>query len=155
MVRVATPDDAATIADVQIASWRQSFQNLLTARTLAGLDADEHTRMWQESLSDPDLTTYLGEVNGAIVGFALTGPAEAGAPRPLELKMLYVLESAKGTGLGQELLDTAIGSRSAMLWVAVTNHRARSFYLRNGFEPDGALKTLPRWDNIVNLRVVR
>ena len=35
------------------------------------------------------------------------------------------------------LLEAAIGSRPASLWVFVGNARARAFYGRHGFTPDG------------------
>lgn len=154
-VRIATLDDAPTIADVHIRAWRETFPHMLSAQTLAGLDLDEHTRMWTEHINNPEVTAHVGEMGGAVVGFALSGKAYEGAPRDLELKMLYVLEQAKGTGLGQMLLDAAISDEPATLWVAVQNPRARAFYAKNGFVPDGAEKTIERWDNVVNLRVVR
>lgn len=51
--------------------------------------------------------------------------------------MLYVLESAHGTGVGQMLLDAALRDRPASLSVAADNPRAHAFYRRNGFRPDG------------------
>jgi hypothetical protein len=35
-------------------------------------------------------------------------------------------------------LDAAIGDRGAFLWVFRDNCRARAFYFRSGFIPDGA-----------------
>lgn len=154
-VRVARLDDAPTIADVHIRAWRETFPHMLSARTLAELDHAEHTQMWMDHLKNPASTTHVGEMDGVVVGFALAGQAYEDAPHDLELKMLYVLEQAKGTGLGQRLLDAAIADRPATLWVAVKNPRARAFYAKNGFVPDGVEKTIERWDNVVNLRVVR
>lgn len=154
-VRIARADDAPTIADVHIRAWRETFPHILSAKTLAELDHAEHTQMWVDHLKNPATATHVGEMDGVVVGFALAGRAYEGAPRNLELKMLYVLEQAKGTGLGQRLLDAAIADRPATLWVAVKNPRARAFYAKNGFMPDGVEKTIERWDNVVNLRVVR
>lgn len=44
---------------------------------------------------------------------------------------------AHGSGLGQALLDTAIGTEPAYLWIMAGNPRAEAFYRRNGFVPDG------------------
>lgn len=164
-VRRAVAADAQGIAQAHIQSWRESFRQILTAGTLAELNLAEHTKMWAEYLKNPDLTTHVAEMDDAealtaetcprIVGFALCGASESGAPRALELKMLYVVEQAKGTGLGQRMLDAAIGTEPAQLWVAVRNPRARAFYTRNGFAPDGTAKMIARWDNIVNQRYLR
>ena len=54
---------------------------------------------------------------------------------------MYVLASHYATGAGQVLLDRAIGTRDAHLWVATDNARATSFYRKNGFTPDGGVAT--------------
>lgn len=154
-MRRADRADASAIARVHIQAWRESFQHLLSAQTLAELDLDAHTQMWVDHLNDPTLRTYVAELNSKIVGFALVGSAEPGAPRSVELKMLYTLDETKGSGLGQGLLNAAVGSEPALLWVAVRNPRARAFYLKNGFVPDGTAKTIARWDGVVNERFVR
>jgi hypothetical protein len=38
------------------------------------------------------------------------------------------------------MLDSAIGDAPAHLWVFGENGRARAFYAKQGFEPDGARK---------------
>lgn len=54
--------------------------------------------------------------------------------------MINLLSVMHGTGLGQALLDEALGEEDATLWVAEGNARAQSFYARNGFVPEGARK---------------
>lgn len=56
----------------------------------------------------------------------------------MELYAVYVRASQYGTGLGHRLLEAAIGDAPAYLWVFEANVRARGFYARQGFEPDGA-----------------
>nr|BFF20873.1 hypothetical protein GCM10025730_43940 [Promicromonospora thailandica] len=78
------------------------------------------------------------------MGFAKAGPTRTtqGVPPPVrddELWSLYVLGEYHGTGIGGLLLDTVLPSnRSAELWVAGANPRARRFYEKHGFTPDGA-----------------
>ena len=45
--------------------------------------------------------------------------------------------------MAQRLYDEAVGGRDAYLWVLRDNARARAFYARNGFVPDGAAKIDP------------
>src|SRR5215212_7836651 len=59
-----------------------------------------------------------------------------------------------GTGVGQRLLDMSVGERDAFLWVFRDNARARSFYLRNGFRPDGAERVEPFFGPM-EIRMVR
>ncbi len=69
-----------------------------------------------------------------VVGFAIAGPAqEAGVDAGFQLYAINVRQAYYGTGLGQKLLDQAVGDRGCFLWVARDNPRAIAFYLRNGF----------------------
>jgi len=68
----------------------------------------------------------------------------AGTPRQLE--KLYARPQALGTGVGQALLDAAVGDDAAYLWLVDGNTRAAAFYRRNGFRPDGVETTGgPSW----------
>lgn len=91
-----------------------------------------------------------------VVGLAWTAPSRDAPPvRELELVGLYLLADHHGTGLGQALLDAALGNQAASLWMAQDNPRARAFYARNGFTPDGAGKVEPSWENLIEVRLVR
>ena len=57
--------------------------------------------------------------------------------------MLNVRRAYWGTGVAQRLYAEAVGERDAYLWVLRYNPRARGFYARNGFVPDGATKIDP------------
>ncbi len=88
--------------------------------------------------------------------FAWTAPSRDEPPvRELELVGLYLLAAHHGTGLGQDLLDAALGERPASLWMAEDNPRAVAFYARSGFTPDGARKVEPSWEDLAEVRLVR
>lgn len=48
-----------------------------------------------------------------------------------------MLADHHGSGVGQALLDAAIGDAPAYLWRAADNARAAAFSARNGFVLDG------------------
>ena len=73
-----------------------------------------------------------------IVGLA-TCTGERGAA---ELRSLYVVPEAWGSGVAGALHETALAwmkqrAEEAFLWVAVENARPRGFYEREGWEADG------------------
>ena len=68
--------------------------------------------------------------------------------------VIYVLEGHHGTGVGQALVDAAIGDRPAYLWALDDNPRAHAFYRRNGFELDGAEQFDELWQ-VTEVRFVR
>jgi GNAT superfamily N-acetyltransferase len=101
------------------------------------------------------MAIWVAEVDGEIVGWANTSAGrDADGPRDLELEGLYVLDAHHGTGVGQALLDAAVGDRPAYLWVLADNPRARAFYRRNGFEPDGVEHVDEEWE-VLEVRLVR
>ncbi|MEU4360523.1 GNAT family N-acetyltransferase [Promicromonospora sp. NPDC023987] len=60
------------------------------------------------------------------------------AVRSDELWALYVLSERHGTGIAALLLDKALPlTAPAELWVSDANPRARRFYEKHGFTPDG------------------
>ena len=89
------------------------------------------------------------------------GPARFGYPPGRRhagrsrARLLYLLAAHHGSGLGQRLLDAAIGDGPAFLWVAEDNPRARAFYSRNGFRWDGLQRTEPGFEDMAVVRLVR
>lgn len=101
------------------------------------------------------MAIWVAEVDGRVVGWANTSAGrDADAPRDLELEGLYVLDAHHGTGVGQALLDAAVGERPAYLWALDDNPRAHAFYRRNGFVADGAEKVDALWQ-VTEVRFVR
>lgn len=153
--RVTVPDDGARI--------RQSFR----------------TRPWQRMLVAVDpgaVDTGAGDPDaGGIVGYASFGPEtdvlNAPWPHPLtadgeggrvaELYALYVRPAWWSTGTGRALMEkvlarsAAAGYRSITLWVLRDNQRARRFYDRAGFAPDGATNVLTGLGGVPEVRYRR
>lgn len=103
-----------------------------------------------ESRSDPASVHrgWLAEDDIGVVAVAEAGPGPVaweidwGFPPPstsCELHRLYALPRAHGSGVGQSLLDVAIGDGPAYLWIVAGNARAEAFYRRNRFVPDGVI----------------
>lgn len=96
---------------------------------------------WALVLEDPDV-----EVLGAWDGDDLVGYA---AFDLTSLRHLGVRPDRFGTGLADELLDRAMarwraaGVAAVELWVLEANTRARRFYARRGWTPDGRRQTCP------------
>ncbi|MGP4031682.1 GNAT family N-acetyltransferase [Pseudarthrobacter sp. 1C304] len=138
-VRPAVPEDAAGIARVHIQAWRQSYAHLLPAASLAGLEQGPREERWRNILAAATSDVWVVCAGREIVGWASAGVGrDDGGPRPRELQGIYVLAGQYGSGAGQLLLDAAVGSGGAYLWIAENNPRAFAFYTRNGFVPDGA-----------------
>lgn len=114
---------------------------------------------WAASMIDRGTTFWVGvDPTSEIVGVAHADAAfEPDAPAPLQLKTLYVLDRAKGSGLADALLLRAIGDDvAAYLWVIEGNDRAIAFYGRFGFTLDGVARGIePGWPGARQLRMMR
>jgi ribosomal protein S18 acetylase RimI-like enzyme len=91
-----------------------------------------------------------------------SGLTEAGlAGGTGELYTLYVSPAHWSTGAGRALTDAALdglraaGYRRAVLWTLTENARARRFYAKAGFAPDGATNILAALGDVQELRYVR
>jgi L-amino acid N-acyltransferase YncA len=90
-----------------------------------------------------DFSVHLAEdTAGRLLGYCTLGPYDIEpetTKRWWVLRQLYLDPAAKGSGLGQALLEQAIaeararGFEELYLTVWIENHRARRFYERNGF----------------------
>jgi GNAT superfamily N-acetyltransferase len=148
LIRPATAEDAEGLGRMHHAAWVETYTPLLPTDFWAGFPVEARVEGWRRHLGGPvsaDVRVLVAESAGRIVGHAIAGPGRAGedgaypAVRDREVYSLYVLAAHHGSGLGQALLDAVLGpDEQAQLWVFEHNPRARAFYRRNRFVPDGA-----------------
>ncbi|REJ08217.1 GNAT family N-acetyltransferase [Microbacterium bovistercoris] len=157
-VRPARPADAAGMAEMHVASWRETYRGLMRDEVLddPGLVAWRE-RFWTAALTDPRYGSNLvavAELDGAIVGVAMSGPPlDEDATWPRQLYVLYLLAAVQGSGAGAALLDAVLPPGiAAGLWVADPNPRAQAFYRRHGFRADGAVQVD---DGVREIRMLR
>lgn len=158
-LRPAVPADAARCACVHHTAWVETYSALLPASFWQTATLEARTERWTGWLA-AGMPVTVAESDGEIVGFAIAGPAPAvGEHEPVrdqQLFALYVLAAHHGTGAGQALLDAVLPTGTpAQVWVARDNARARAFYARNGFVPDGAAFTDEHFGDVAEVRLVR
>ena len=100
----------------------------------------------QSTLSDAQTLCKLAGSETAPLGFYVLKQADCptGASKPaFELKQIYLMAEAYGTGLGKALFDDAVREAkdrdAKCLWLSVSdkNLRAQRFYEKLGFVPSG------------------
>jgi ribosomal protein S18 acetylase RimI-like enzyme len=154
-VRPAEPSDAEALARLHLECWREAYSGLLSPAFLAAQRVEERLALWQRLLAGPHAERqFVAMSGGHPVGFAGSLPPAEGRD-VAELWGIYLLKAHHGTGLGQKLLDAALGAGPAALWVAEDNPRAQAFYRRNGFTFTGARETIDDWEGLPELRMAR
>ena len=151
-IRPATPDDARAIAEIHVRTWQSAYKGFLPDASLAGLAVADRFRLWQRLLGDPDapVSTHVAELRGQVAGFCSVGPPRDPAdqkPDVSELYTIYVRPESQGRGVGFLLLTAAErtmrdwGAVEGVLWVLADNTPAKTFYVRQGWQADGTVKT--------------
>ncbi len=147
-IRRAQPADAEAVAEVHVRTWQAAYAGLLPAEILDALDPQERAATWRQRLANPRPgAATLVAAAPHVVGFSGVGPARdddlAGRNRG-EIFAIYVIPSLWSTGAGTALLRASLDALSAyddvVLWVLAGNERARRFYERRGFVPDGSVR---------------
>ena len=142
---------------MHIAAWQAAYRGLMPDEFLDALDPVARAERWRSALVDGPgdgrytaegheaLALLVEDDDGQVVGISVVGPPRRAEPSGVgELWMINLEPAAWGSGLGTRLLAAATdelrrsGYVEAVLWVLSGNYRARRFYEREGWRPDGA-----------------
>jgi len=118
----------------------------------------------ERDLADPFKFWQVAAVNGQPIGYAKLSPLRAPAPNPqpeaMELQQIYVLSHWHGRGVGEKLINRALGKarteNASEIYLTVFDHNtlAKRFYRRHGFSEVG-LCTFQLGDRVDDDRVWR
>ncbi len=151
-LRPVAPEDTATLAQIHVRGWQDSYGGLVSQDYLDSLSVEKRAADWQEWLKNPDMNALLAcSENGIPAGFASFGrlrtPPPGSSPiRPpysSEIYALYILPEFWRQGLGRKLMNAAAAvlkekkHKSLCLWVLEKNERANAFYRALGGEKCG------------------
>ena len=120
-VRRAGPTDAASVAEVYLASFQAALPTLRLVHT------DDQVRRWIRDVVIPETETWVAVDGPKIVAML--------SLRPGWVEHLYVAPDRRGEGIGRRLLDLAKVRCGGPLdlWTFQVNKQARRFYEANGF----------------------
>ena len=144
--RAAAAADSAALAELGARTFTHTFGHLYQPADLELFLQNHSPENWDKELGDAAFEVRVAERDGELVGYVKLGPPHLPfEPRgeAAELRQLYVVEEMKGQGVADELIrwviDRARDKRADYLYLSVfiDNHRARRFYEKYGFEPEG------------------
>ena len=140
-IRPAGPDDAATVAEIWRAGWREAHLGRVPAELVAARTPESFSARAMESVP----ITIVAMVGPELAGFAMVVADE--------VEQLYVAALHRGAGVADALLRDAEqqilrrGHREAWLAVVPDNTRARRFYERMGWIDVGRFDHLAPGDD--------
>jgi GNAT superfamily N-acetyltransferase len=161
VIRRAVEADAPALGVLHTRVWRDAYRGIIPVSVLDRFRTRARGIRWQVNIrrSRVDgVRNWVVEEDGELRGFLTTGPARDPDVQGLaELWGIYLDVSQWGSGAGARLMALALrdlrarGATGGVLWVLRDNRRARRFYERFGWRPDGARKLLriggyPIWE---------
>lgn len=144
-IRRASAADAEALAAVSRETFIETFGHLYTPEDLTWhLDFAYAPGKYRDALDEQGAVAWLLEDDGGDVqGYAFAGPCglphDGVQPGDLELKRLYLRQSAQNGGWGAKLFleaeDWMRRNGPAAIWIGVwsENHGAQRFYARHGY----------------------
>ncbi len=150
-IRLATIDDATTIASVHKRSIEGGLNKFLPPEYVFGRSLKQFEDNWQSYFnSDWQLFVLVAIEDNQIVGFisiGLSQDSDINDSGLLEVSRFYVLPECGRKGIGKCLMDEAVkrltepSGHVLILWVFADNAPAKSFYQTYGFRFDGTTKS--------------
>ncbi|MET9517565.1 GNAT family N-acetyltransferase [Streptomyces sp. NPDC002994] len=147
-IRDMTIDDCEAVARVRVRGWRAAYAGMMPQAYLDAMCVEEDAARRRAHLAEGDGAgrNVVAERDGQVIGWGCYGAyREDGSPTAdAELYALYVLPEHHGNGAGRALAAELLARAAAdghprmLLWVLTENARARRFYEKAGFAPDGA-----------------
>lgn len=147
LIRRADKNDAPALAEILTQSWKAAYADIVPPAELnSAADSERYTAAFTAMTQNPSNTFLIAHGGGVPCGMLFYCPArDTDLSGYAEIVALYTLPQYWGTGLGRALAERALGEMQprfsgAALWVFRDNARARRFYEKFGFVPDGKQK---------------
>lgn len=142
VVRPAEPRDARALAHVHAESDSRGDPAVDRAR-----DPQTLATAWEEALGSesPATSTWVAERDKEVTALARVRAGESGSAgeRACEIDAIAALPSEYGRGVGRALMERIswlLEGRPAVAWVPENNARARRFFEKAGFQPEGSIR---------------
>ncbi|MBR5126142.1 MAG: GNAT family N-acetyltransferase [Oscillospiraceae bacterium] len=148
-LRKCGTDNLNTLRDLAIRTYWETYGSQNTPENMdAYIQTAFHPDQLLSELNDPNSEFFFLYADDVLAGFIKLNEApsqtDVNDKESLQLERLYVSGSFQGMGLGQFLMDNAIGIAvqrgKKYIWLCAWeyNHKALRFYKKNGFWKMGA-----------------
>jgi L-amino acid N-acyltransferase YncA len=133
-IRRAVAEDAASIAKVQVKSWKSSYKGLVDENYLKSMSISERTVRWKEWIAaGSSHIVYVLEEDKEVTGFVSGGNIRSEHPYDSEIYALYLLKEVQRKGYGTLLMKKFAeamhkqGKKSMIVWVLKDNPSKQAY----------------------------
>ena len=179
VIRNVRIGDEVGVAEVRVRGWQVGYAGIVDASFLDAMSMIENAERWASIIEKQGglrrVFVAVDELTTRIVGYSTFGPyrLETGDDKTMETTVLaepgtvaelygfYVHPDHWGSGVSSELMAVTLdaltddGWQSARLWMLEANGRARRFYARHGWFPDGTKQPLAIPGDPIEIRLAR
>ena len=148
-VRAANIDDAREIARVHVHAWQKAYQGVLNRHFLRSMEIAKVMAGWEEQLAiDCQNVQVVDNGAGRVIAWATWGrPRDVDVTSDCaEIYGFYCDPKFWGKGPATMLMNEVLAQltekryANVILWTLEANPRARRFYAKHSFLPDGKRK---------------
>lgn len=146
LIRPIRDVDAEAMGRVHAQVWHETYDGMISSAALEAVSPRRLADLWANYASRGEEYRHAAAlVDGAIVGFAGSGPArDDDAPAPRELYFVFLLDSWHRKGIGRALFDAVVDDDEPLYgWIAKDYPGGPRFYRKRGFVFDGAEREEP------------
>jgi ribosomal protein S18 acetylase RimI-like enzyme len=142
IIRQALITDAASIAVVQVETWRAAYAGIVSHAYLTALDPEQSAQDWRERITEPHTDTFVASSSTGLYGFINSGQIRdtcmiTDMGFDAEIHTLYVAPRSQSVGVGKALIHEAArhlqerGLIKPVVW-ALSENPCTKFYERLG-----------------------
>jgi len=164
-IRKVSVEDAYEYALCHTACWLDAYAGLVPDEYLKNMHNEQVRRAEKnrEVFKEPgDNEYYCAEYEGKMVGRLVFGKCrDEDKTAAGEIHAIYLIAEHWGKGYGRQMLEFALsrlkqnGYREIVIWMFAGNDRAKAFYEKHGFKPDGRKNTIKIGKPLAIARYVR
>ena len=161
-IRKATIDDAYKIAEILANSWLVAYKDIIPPKDLHKHGGIERRyQIIKTALANPEGEFYIVFDDNIPCGHFMFGPSrDEDLPNFCEIVAFYAVKEFWDKGVGRAMMTFALYSiqsqkyNNVLLWVFKDNERAKKFYEKFGFIPDGTEKAGPFSNGAAEVRYI-
>jgi ribosomal protein S18 acetylase RimI-like enzyme len=149
-IRRATPEDALSLGTIHALSWKKAYKGIIPDEILFQITPEKRAHFFDKALNLQWEEDYLLQVESEPAGLLCIGKNRDDDVDDFvgEIWGIYLHPDFIQQGYGRILMDFALselkerGYTKVTLWVLKNNRKARFFYEKMGFQPDGKEKEI-------------